>query len=62
MTIELTDKARYDLERENITNVILALARRNRKPTDNDLMITLNIDQPTLDMLKSKLKTDKVIK
>lgn len=62
MTIELTDKARYDLEKENITNVILALARRDHKPTDEDLMNTLNIDQPTLDMFKIKLKTDKVIK
>lgn len=62
MTIELTDKARYELEKENITNLILAAVRQGHNPTEEMLMDMLNIDQPTLNKLLIKLQFDDIIK
>jgi len=61
MSVLLTDKERCRLEQENIVNVILDA---NRKGHDIDALYIsnmLNIDLPTVQLILSSLKLDKII-
>ena len=62
MNIELTDATRYDLEKENIINVLLAVARRGDKINEEGLAQAVGIDTATTEKLITKLKTDLIIK
>lgn len=62
MTIELTDKKRYELEKDNVTNVILDANRNGHDIDDSYLSKMLSIDLPTVARLLTALKADKIIK
>jgi len=62
MNIELTDAKRYELEKENITNAMLAAARRGIKINEEGLARAVGIDAATTTRLIAKLKTDNIIK
>lgn len=62
MSIELTDSKRYELEKENIVNVLLAAARRGIKLSEEGLARAVGIDAATTTKLIAKLKTDSIIK
>lgn len=62
MSLELTDQRRYELEKENIENVLLAAARRGKELEEEDLARSLGIDRATTQRLIQKLQTDKIIK
>jgi len=62
MNLELTDAKRYELEKENITNVLLDAARRGHKLNEEGLARAVGIDKTTTTKLIAKLQTDKIIK
>jgi len=62
MNIELTDATRYELEKENIINVLLAAARHGHKLNEEGLARAVGIDATTTQKLITKLKTDLIIK
>lgn len=62
MNLELTDQRRYELEKENIENVLLAAARQGYKLNEEDLARSLGIDTATTQRLIQKLQTDKILK
>jgi len=62
MTIELTDLKRYELEKENATNLILAANRKGVEITPADISKVLFLDEEGTDRLLSKLRTDEIIK
>ena len=62
MNLELTDTKRYELEKDNVISIILAANRRGKIVEASDVAEALNIDQPTVDRLITKLQTDNILK
>lgn len=62
MNLELTDQKRYELELDNIQNIVLAANRLGTNITEADLALSLNIDQQTTDKLILKLQTENILK
>lgn len=62
MNLELTDAKRYELELDNILNIILAANRRGHDINEEGLSQALNIDLVTTNKLIQKLQTDNIIK
>lgn len=62
MNLELTDAKRYELELDNILNIILAANRRGHSLNEEGLAKALNIDLATTNKLIQKLQTDNIIK
>jgi len=62
MNLELTDLKRYELEKENVINILLAAARRGILLNEQNLAFALNIDLATTNKLITKLKSDNIIK
>lgn len=62
MNLELTELKRYELEKENATNIILAAARRGNLLNEEGLARALNIDLATANKLITKLQSDNIIK
>lgn len=60
--IELTDQKRYQLEQENIVNLILD-ANRNGHDIDGAYLANmLNLDPQVIDRLLTTLQNDNIIK
>jgi Mn-dependent DtxR family transcriptional regulator len=62
MILELTDAKRYELEKDNVTNIVLAANRRGKVVEESDIARALNIDLPTVNKLITKLQTDNILK
>ncbi|MBU2346593.1 MAG: hypothetical protein KJ888_20580 [Gammaproteobacteria bacterium] len=62
MSIELTDTKRYELEKENVINVILAANRIGQELTEEALALVLNIDMATVSRLITALRNESIIK
>jgi len=62
MSIELTDTKRYELEKENVINVILAANRLGQELTEEALAMVLNIDIATVGRLITALRNESIIK
>ena len=62
MNLELTDTKRYELEKDNVISIVLAANRRGKIVEASDVAEALNIDQPTVDRLITKLQTDNILK
>lgn len=62
MSIELTDTKRYELEKENVINVILAANRIGQELTEEALTLVLNIDMATVSRLITALRNESIIK
>ena len=62
MNIELTDITRYELEKDNVINALLAAARRGDTLNEEDLAQMVGIDAATTQKLITKLKADNIIK
>jgi transcription initiation factor IIE alpha subunit len=62
MTIELTDAKRYEMEKDNVINLILAANRRKQEITAEIIAHILNIDIETTDRLLAALRAENIIK
>jgi transcription initiation factor IIE alpha subunit len=62
MNLEFTDAKRYELELDNVLNIILAANRKGTNIDEEGLAQALNIDLATTNKLITKLKTDNIIK
>lgn len=62
MNLELTDAKRYELEKDNVINLILAANRLGHKINETYIAQVLGIDAATTSKLTTKLKTDNIIK
>ena len=62
MSLELTDAKRYELEKENVINIILGANRLHQELTEEALALILNIDIATVGRLITALRNDNLIK
>lgn len=62
MSLELTDATRYELEKENVINIILGANRLHQDLTEEALALVLNIDMATVGRLITALQNDNLIK
>ena len=62
MSLELTDATRYELEKENVINIILGANRLHQDLTEEALALVLNIDMATVGRLITALRNDNLIK
>ena len=62
MSLELTDATRYELEKENVINIILGANRLHQELTEEALALVLNIDMATVGRLITALQNDNLIK
>lgn len=62
MTIELTDATRYQLEKDNCTNVILAANRLGLVLDVDDIARSLHVSSSDAQRVIDQLKIDGIIK
>jgi len=62
MSLELTDAKRYELEKQNVINIILGANRLHQDLTEEALALVLNIDMATVGRLITALRNDNLIK
>lgn len=62
MSLELTDAKRYELEKDNVTAIVLDANRRQKIITEERLAEILNIDTETVQRLITALRNDEILK